>query len=208
MVNKILMVWILFLMTFSASAFAEESIARPEEVVHGAATRLIEVFTDNKEKVRDDQTFVVQMVYDVLFPIVDTRRMARIALGKHWKTATKEQQKTFVVGFEKLLLKTYSTAFAAFNGQRVTFSAARFNKKGNKALVHSSIFREGAHPISVDFKLYKTKKKQWMVYDAVVDGMAIVLSLQSNFYKQIEETNLQNTIDNLEQKVSHVTYQE
>ena len=200
------LLWIVYFVALPTLASSQSTIVRPEEIVHGAATRLIETFTENSEKVSQNPAYVIQVVYDTLFPIVDTKRMARIALGKHWKSATQKQRERFVDGFEKLLLKTYSTAFSAFNGQRVTFSAARFNKKKSKALVHSDIFRQSGPPISVDYKLYLTKKGEWKVYDAVVDGMAIVSSFQSLFYKQIDESGLDHTLKSLNTKVENVHF--
>lgn len=206
MFNRFRIFVVSLVLLFSAQCYATSSSVRsyPEEVVHGAATHLIEQLTVKRDTIQDNQAIVNRLVRNILFPIVDTKRMARFAMGKHWNSTNKSQKREFVVAFQKLLLKTYSTAFANFHGEHVVFGVARYNKKRNKAIVRGEIFRESGAPVIVDFKLYITKDKTWKVYDAVVDGVEIVKTFRLLFDQQIQREGFDKMLGSLNQRVKYV----
>lgn len=205
---RVLVVSLVLLFTTQSYATSNYIGSYPEEVVHGAATHLIEQLTMKRKLIQDNQAIVDRLVKNILFPIVDTKRMARVAIGKHWDSTNKTQKRAFIVAFQKLLLKTYSTAFANFHGEHVVFGIARYNKNRTKAIVRGEIFRESGAPVIVDFKLYITKDKTWKVYDAVVDGVEIVKTFRMLFDQQIQREGFDKMLGSLNQRVKYIVFKD
>ena len=198
--TQIFTLWILA--TFSAFVSAANS---PNEVVKSAADQLIESLTKEKEKISKQPQIISNLVSSIILPIVDTDLMAKLALGKkHWSQASSEQKQQFSEGFKKLLVKTYSAAFASYNGQKMIFKEAKFNSKGDKAMVRSEILQPSSGPIQVDYKLYKNKAGEWLMYDAVVAGLALIKTYRVQFNEQINKEGLEKTLLDLNKQVASV----
>lgn len=170
----------------------------PKEQVESAAVRLLARLTEDREKdIPQDITYVSGLVREFLVPVIDKERIARLTMGKtHWKNASPEQKIAFINAYQKLMIKTYAKAFAAFDGQQMLFAEPRYNKSGSKAIVRSKINQTGKEPIVVDYRLYQ-KDDNWLVYDAIVAGIGLVKTYRSQFSEQIKRQGLDATIASL-----------
>lgn len=168
----------------------------PLGVTKTAATELTSRLTADKTVIKEHPEHVEKLVAEVLLPIFDTNRMAKLVLAKNWKKATPSQQEAFTLGFEKILIRTYANAFAAFDGQEVVFLSPKFNKDGSKAIVRSEIIMEGSAPIIVDYRL-RFNESEWMVYDAVIEGVGLVKSYRSQFLDVIRQKGMEELIASL-----------
>lgn len=117
-----------------------------------------------------DAAVVNRLVQSYILPAIDQERFAKMALGKHWRKASKTQRKDFVETFRDLQIRTYSGAFAAFDGQKFEFSDARFNRTGKRAIVKGEMIQPNGQRIPIDFKMFINKQKEWKIYDAVIVG--------------------------------------
>ncbi len=59
---------------------------------------------------------VQRLVENYILPAIDQQKIAKLALGKHWKKATREQKIAFIETFRDLQVRTYTGAFKAFYG--------------------------------------------------------------------------------------------
>lgn len=184
----------LILMFASFQVFADE----PKVLVKGAADQLLAEILENKAKVDSDNGFLANLIQEKLIPIVDQDRMAKLALGKNWKKASPEQKADFIEGFRSLLIRTYSGAFRAYNGQDVTYGKTRFDKTNTKAIVNSAIQQPGGNAIDIQYRLYKNKKTgEWKVFDAKVAGLGLLKTYRAQFAEQIQRDGLEKTIAQL-----------
>ena len=198
------MTQIFALWMFAVFSLTTHAAATPNDVVKNAADKLIESLTKEKDNISKKPEIVPNLVKDIILPIVDTRLMAKLALGKkHWSQANTSQKQQFADGFKKLLIKTYSAAFASYNGQKMSFKEAKFNTKGDKAMVRSEILQPGG-AIQVDYKLYKNKKGEWKMYDAVVAGLALIKTYRVQFNEQIQRDGLDKTLNDLNKQVASI----
>lgn len=165
----------------------------PKDVVEAAANKMTERLIADKEKVLNQDYYVEHLVDELLLPVVDHVYMARRVLAKHWKKASEEQKVQFIDAFKHKVIRTYAGAFKAFNGEKIVFDEARFNKSGKKSSVQSAIQRIGAPPINVTYMLY-LKKDQWLTYDVVIEGVSLVKSFRDQFSMSIEQHGLAKAI--------------
>lgn len=195
---------LLFIMgLIAAPAFADDSKSTqasknipPKEVIETAATQMIERLIADKEKVISQEYYVEHLVEEVLLPVVDHVYMARRVLAKHWRKASEAQKIQFVAAFKHKVIRTYAGAFKAFDGEKIDFQEARFNKSGSKASVETAIQRVGAPSINVTYMLY-SKNNRWLTYDAVIEGVSLVKSFRDQFSLSIERHGLAQAISML-----------
>lgn len=181
------------LLLASLTAVADE----PKALVKGAADQLLAEILANKEKVDSNADYLAGLISEKLIPIVDQDRMAKLTLGKNWKKTSEQQRLDFIDGFRGLLIKTYSGAFRAYNGQDVTYGETRFDKTKTKAIVNSSILQPGGRSIDIQYRLYKNKANVWKVFDAKVAGLGLLKTYRAQFAEQIQRDGIDKTIAQL-----------
>lgn len=194
MKNALLSGLMLLASLFAVTAHAKDDI--PRQLVEEASVNMTSRLIEDRELVQTQDYYLENLVDELLLPVVDHVYMAKRVLGKHWKRASKEQQKTFVRAFKQKVVRTYAGAFKAFNGEKIKFENSRLNKKGNQAFVKSQILRIGAANIRVDYKLY-FKKEKWRVFDVIIEGVSLVKSFRDQVSINIEKDGLAKAISKL-----------
>ena len=143
------------------------SATGPTETVEYATSSIINELSQLENEQRS-QHVVQRLVESYILPAIDQEKIAKLALGKHWKKATAEQRAAFIGTFRDLQIRTYTGAFTAFNGQEFNFKKPRFNKTGIKAIVKGEIVQPNGQKISLDFKLYVNKEYLMVVILIVI----------------------------------------
>jgi phospholipid transport system substrate-binding protein len=129
---------------------------------------------------------VAQKIEELIVPHIDQVAMSKLALGKHWRTATPEQRDEFVKEFKNLLIRTYKTSLVGYNDQTVDMLPFRPSEQPDKlATVRSSIKRAGGPPIPINYSLRFKPEDGWKVYDIVVEGVSLVTNYRSTFDREI-----------------------
>jgi ABC-type transporter MlaC component len=172
----------------------------PQILVKGISDLVLAEILANKSKLDSKPEFLPGLIETHIIPIIDQKRMAKMAVGKHWKSFSKEQRSSFVSGFKKLLIKTYAGAFKAYTGQDVTYGETKFkkSKKGiMTAKVKSDIHLAGGSPVRLIYSMYKSKKDKWLVYDANIAGLGLVKTYRAQFSEQIQRDGIEKTIASL-----------
>ena len=179
------------------SLFPAQVIASdPLSVTENAANELTARLMADKAIIKQKPEHLEMLVGDILIPIFDDKLISRLVLGDYWKTASTEQKTAFIKGFQTILIRTYSSAFAAYDGQEITFKKAVFNKSKSKALVRSDIKQKNGPPIQVSYKL-RLKGDAWMVYDAEIEGIGVVKSYRAQFSDEIRKKGFEQMIAGL-----------
>lgn len=185
---------------FSSLAFSGElgaDTAGPKEVTEGAAKRLTGRLVEEKSVIAAAPNRVKVLVEEELLPIFDEKLISRLVMATNWKKADDAQKEAFMHAFRNILIKAYSNAFSAYDGQEMEFKEPIYNKDKKKAIVRSRILQEKKMPILVDYRLRKTASG-WLVYDAVIEGVSIVKSYRSQIKEKINEKGISLMIKDME----------
>lgn len=114
----------------------------------------------------------------------DMKTIGRFALGTHWKTATKEEQKEYLKLFEDMIVTVYSRRFKDYNGNALNVKSAR--EDGEKdAIVFSEIVPKNGQKIKVDWRV-RNKDGKFSVVDIIVEGVSMSLTQRSEFSSVIQ----------------------
>lgn len=167
--------------------------ADPQDVVRQASAQVLTELERQGAELTGNPQRLYALVDTVLLRHMDFPRMARWALGKHWKTATPEQQARFVDEFRHLLVRTYATALAGYSGQRIEFLPQRSGAKPGEAVVRAEIRQAGGPVIPVQFSLY-LKNGEWKAYDVTIDGISMVANYRASFAAEVRNGGLEALI--------------
>lgn len=170
--------------------------ADPQEVVRQASEQVLAELERQGAALTGDPQRLYTLVDAVLLQHMDFSRMSRWVLGKHWKTATPDQQARFVTEFRRLLVRTYATALAGYSGQRIQFLPQRDSGVADEAVVRAEIQQPGGPAIPVQFSLYR-KGEDWKAYDVLIDGISLVANYRTTFGAEVRNGGLESLIQSL-----------
>lgn len=185
--------------TFLMISTAVNAQQSPKTVVESATSGVINELQKLPKQDRTEEQ-IRRLVMTYIAPAIDQEKIAKGALGKHWRRANKAQRAEFIERFRELQIRTYTGAFKAFNGEQFSFEDAKFNKKGNRALVKGKLKQNNGSHVPIDFRLYRNKKtQQWQIYDAVVAGLGMVKTYRQQLSERLQAVDLNQLLAELGQ---------
>ena len=165
----------------------------PEGIIRSLSDQLRDVLQQDRERIRTDQGYVFKLADEILAPHVDFDRVSSLALGKHWRRATPEQKAEFIYQFQRMLVRTYATAFHEFGEWSIRFLPRHEGADSKKVVVKTEVTRPGAPPASVNYRMH-FKDGAWKAYDVVVEGISLVTNYRSSFSKEVRQGGMAGLI--------------
>jgi len=188
----------LALMFFLAfPVFAQE--AGPEELVKKITDDVMAAIKSDKDLAAGDRQKAVKLAEAKILPHVDFEEATRLAVGRGWSQASPEQKKRLVSEFRNMLVRTYSNAISAYEGQTMKVLPSRVKPGESDATVRNQFIRPGGKPVLIDYSMRKTDKG-WKVYDIVVEGVSLVLTYRSEFDAIVKQEGIDALIKRLAAK--------
>ncbi len=184
------------LLLLSLSVVSAGTLPPPETAIQSVSESLKTLLQNNRERINTDKAYVYQLANEVVAPHVDFNRLSGLALGKHWRRATAEQKSEFMQQFQRLLVRTYATAFREFGDWSLKFMPRHDAANAKKVLVRSEVVRSGAPPVSVKYRMHQ-KDGDWMVYDIVIEGISLVTNYRTTFAKEVRRNGMQGLIERI-----------
>jgi phospholipid transport system substrate-binding protein len=185
----------LLLSLMTATKGNAEDLQPPQQVIQNISSELQQKLQD--KSFTKDFVQVTQFVNGVIYPHTDFDKIAPLVLGKHWKTATPEEQGRFKHEFQTLLVRTYSRAFVEYNNWSMRFLPLDASNEPTKALVKTNVIQPHKQPIDVTYRMFLTNG-DWKVYDILIDGVSLVTNYRSTFDDEIQtQGSLNAVIDGL-----------
>ena len=186
---------LVFLLSLPLGVTAEQ-LAGPQQVIQQISDQLKGILVENQERMVTDPAFVYQLANDVLIPHVDFARVSSLVLGKHWRRASEQQRTDFSRQFQRLLVRTYSTAFKEFKGWEISYTPLRMNEGDQDVAVHTQVTRDGAPPVDVVYRMH-IKDGGWKAYDVKIEGISLVTNYRSSFAKEVRRNGMQGLIQRI-----------
>jgi len=179
-----MMVFLLLAFSPILAVAEAEAQGEPEYIIQSLSDRLRDVLEQDRERIKTDRAYVYRLADEIVAPHVDFDRVSSLALGKHWRRATPEQKAEFVHQFQRMLVRTYATAFHEFGEWSIRFLPQREGKNASKIMVRSEVLRPGAPPASVNYRMHH-KDGTWKAYDVVIEGVSLVTNYRNSFSREV-----------------------
>ncbi len=178
--------------------FAQE--LGPEELVKKVTADVLDAIKSDKQLAAGDKQKAIKLAEEKVLPHVDFEEATRLAVGRGWAQASPEQKKKLVTEFRNMLVRTYSNAISAYEGQTMKVLPVRMKPGDTEVTVHNQFIRPGnPKPVLLDYSMRKTEKG-WKIYDIVVEGVSLVLTYRSEFDAVVKQDGIDGLIKRLAQK--------
>ena len=162
----------------------------PGSYVMKMTTNAINTLTD-KSTSQDEKENQFGELFDKNF---DVSSISRFVLGKYWKQSSLDQKKNFIKAFRNYIVKTYSSRFSEYSGEKLKLVNYENEKNPKIFLVHTVLERQDSPPIKVDWRIGK-KKDKFVILDIIIEGISLAITQRSEFVSVIDQN--QGNIDQL-----------
>lgn len=154
-----------FLIWLVLSAPAASS--QPSQIIERLQSSLLSVMKQG------DQLNYEQR-YQLLEPIVtkshDLPFIAKVTVGKYWKTFNDEQKTSFVDTLSRLSIAMYADRFDGYGGETFSFVAQKELPRG-KMLVETILTKSDGEKVQFNY-LLRQNKNDWQIINIIVDGVS------------------------------------
>ena len=171
----------------------------PEELVRKVTQDVLDAIKSDEQLAAGDRQKAIKLAEEKILPHVDFEEATRIAVGRGWKQASPEQRKRLIAEFRAMLVRTYSNAIRAYEGQTMKVMPVRMKPGDDDVTVHNQFIRPGAKPVLIDYSMRKTDNG-WKIYDIVVEGVSLVLTYRSEFDAVVKQEGIDGLIKRLSSK--------
>jgi len=173
----------------------------PDQLVQKVTEEVLATIKSDKQLASGDKQKALKLAEEKVLPHIDFEEATRLAVGRAWASASPEQKKTLVDEFRRMLVRTYSNAIEAYQGQTLKVLPSRGKQGDDEATVRTQFIRAGGQPLPIDFAARKTDKG-WKIYDITVEGVSLVLTYRSEFDQVVKQQGMDGLIKRLSEKNS------
>jgi len=186
-----------FFLQKNNESFLVYAIGDPGSYVISTTEKAIKTLTDESIDPQEKEARFGKL-FDENF---DIPSISRFVLGKYWKSATTTQKKEFIVTFRNYIVKTYSSRFSEYTGEKLTLINSENQSNPKLFIVHTALNREDAPPIKVDWRV-GLKKDRYVILDIIIEGISLAITQRSEFVSVIDQNdgNVDNLIKLLKEK--------
>jgi len=190
----------LALAALAGAARAQELVA-PDVLVKDVTLEVVDVLLKDKEIRAGDRAKVIALVEAKVIPHFNFTAMTASAVGKNWVKASPEQKSKLTDEFRTLLVRTYSSAIAAYRDQKIDFRPLRAKPTDTDVTVNVRIIEPGGgrQPITLDYDMEK-RPNGWKVWDVRINGISLVANYRTEFDIQVREGGIEGLIKVLQTK--------
>jgi phospholipid transport system substrate-binding protein len=179
----------------AATAMAQTT---PDALIKQVSTEVIDTIKADKAIQAGDLSKIIALVDAKVMPHVNFQRMTAASVGRHWRTATPEQQKKLQDEFKTLLVRTYAGALTQVKDQTVQLKPLRAAAEDTEVVVRTEVKGKG-EPIQLDYRLEKLEAA-WKIYDVNVLGVWLVEQYKGQFAQDISANGIDGLITKLAER--------
>jgi len=163
--------------------------ATARAVIEKVTQSALAVLRDASLSAADKRERVRQIAYDNM----DFDTLARLALGRPWRTLSDAKKAEFVAEFKKHVAATYGHTTDQYTDEDIKVTGDRDEADGDSTVDTSIIGTKDGVRQEVAKVGYRMRKKdgKWNIIDVNIDG----ISLMGNFREQFQEIMDQGGID-------------
>ena len=110
---------------------------------------------------------------------IDT--IGRLALGRHWKSATDSQRSEFKALFENYVTTATIRRLSDYSGEVLEIGRARTASNADLVSVASQIRNPNGGALGVEWRLRRTADADWRIIDVVIEGVSMLQTHRAEF---------------------------
>jgi phospholipid transport system substrate-binding protein len=176
-----------------------DPVESPLKLLQKTSDEVINVLKAKADELEKNPDQIYGVVNKYIIPHLDDVTMAKLALGKNWNKASREQKIEFVEQFRTLLVRTYGKSLLEYRNQTINFFPLRLDEGEDRVEVKSEVQQPGAPSIPVNYRM-RLKDNEWKVYDLSIDGVSLVTSYRGTFAQEVRKGGIEGLLQLLRDK--------
>src|SRR6185369_2252694 len=179
----------------SASAQAQSELTPPDVLVKNVTLEVVEIIQKDADMQKGDRRKIIALIDAKVLPHFNFQAMTASAVGRNWDKASLNEE------FKTLLVRTYSSALAAYSNQKFDFRPLRAKPTDTDVTVNVRVLQSGTQPVTIDYDMEK-RPSGWKVWDVRVAGISLVANYRTEFDNMVRESGMDGLIKALQAKNS------
>jgi len=176
------------------AARAEPSPAAARELIQKVGDDVLTVL--RADELGKAQKF--DRLVELLDGPIDLDLVARLILGRYWRTASAAQQAEYLDLFRAFALHTLASRLDVYGGQEFEITGAKVVGRDD-ALVSSRIL-SGGPPLAVDWRVRQLDDGSLVAIDVIVEGVSLIVTQRSEFGAVVERRGLDGLLAELRRR--------
>jgi phospholipid transport system substrate-binding protein len=141
----------------------------------------------------------LERLIEILDGPIDLELVGRLVLGRHWRTASPEQQATYQRLFRAYALETLASQLNLYSGQTFEIEGAQV-ANDRDTLVRMLIRSDDRPPLQVEWRLRNRDDGELVVIDMVVEGVSLIITQRDQFGSIIQREGMDGLLAELEKR--------
>ncbi len=193
------------LLVLGLALIANGALAAPDprdaqRLVEESTGEMLEVLRSEAENGEVDLERVRARLRELVLPHLDFLSMTKLAIGRSWLEADRDQKRTLVEEFRDLLVRSYTRALEQYDDQQLEFLPLEPGSREDRVTVRSQVVpTDGGMKTPVEYSL-RYHNGEWLVYDIAVDGVSLVSTYRSSFSGIVNQEGIEGLIQYLRDK--------
>lgn len=131
---------------------------------------------------------------------IDLDLVARLILGRHWRSASDKQRTEYLDLFRAYALDNLASKLHLYQGEQFDITDAKVVSEDD-SLVFTRILSKQGPPLKVDWRLRRRDDGDLVAIDVLVEGVSLIVSQRSEFGAVIERQGMDGLLTELRARV-------
>ena len=130
----------------------------------------------------------------------DMPLIARFALGRYWRVASKEQRRDYLNLFTDYMVRSYAVKLGGYKSESLVIVSEQPLKNKKDVLINTRINRPSGAPIKTVWRV-RTTKNRLRIIDVMVGGISMLVTYREEFSAVIRRHGLPGLLETLRARV-------
>lgn len=168
-----------------------------EAFINGVSEQVLVILQAEKS---DDEKLVA--LKDLLDSHTDLDLVARLVLGRHWRTASEQEREDYVALFRQILMNTMAERIGDYDGQSFEVAGSAELSERDTAVQTRILRSGGAPPLSVDWRV-RESDGSFAIIDVIAEGVSLVVSQRNEVGSIVERQGMSGLIETMRERSSN-----
>lgn len=178
----------------SATTAHAGSPADAQKFIDTVASQVLDII-----KTGDSKSAKLAKLETIFTGAVDIPYVGKYVLGRHWNSATPDQQKQYLAAYEPFVIKNYAGKLTKYSGQNYKLKNARGDD--GQYVVTMEIVDPGNPSVFVDYTI-REDAKAYKIIDIAVEGVSLRATQRSEFNSIVNSKGVDGLIAALQKQAA------